>query len=322
MPKGRYFLDLNELQYKRIRLPLSRKFLHSFLWLAGTILIAFIYGKAFENRFGSPKEQKLEQEVENMKLQYSLLERELNNSMSVINGLKLSDDFRYRPILHMEPIPESFSNPGFGGVDRFSELNDYINSDLMKSYRLRVEEIRNMVNVQEESFSTIKVKTAEWIREMEYLPMISPVNVIYRRGDGVKFREVHPVYGTPQWHHGQDFNVPYGTEVYATGSGKVIEAGLNSGGFGNRVVIDHGYGFQSSYNHLSSIKVSKGMDVKRGDIVGLSGSSGTSSGPTVSAADGSLAPSPRTDCLPIIRYPRHGRSATGRGNPARFATAL
>jgi murein DD-endopeptidase MepM/ murein hydrolase activator NlpD len=250
-----------------------------FFWFAGTIAVSILYGTVFEKHFGSPKEQRLEQEVENMKLQFSLLERQFDNSMTVISGLKLSDDIRYRPILNMEIIPESFRNPGFGGVDRFRNLDGYINSDLMKSYRIRIEAMRNMVNVQSESFNSIREKTTEWIREMEYLPRISPVSVIFRRGDGLKFREIHPVLGTPQWHHGQDFNTPYGTEVFATGSGKVVQAGWNDGGFGNCVVIDHGYGFQTTYGHLSSIKVSIGMDLKRGDLVGLSGSSGTSSGP-------------------------------------------
>ncbi len=99
----------------------------------------------------------------------------------------------------------------------------------MLSFRTKIEEIRNRTTVQYESFKAIEEKKNEWKREMEYLPMISPVNVIYRLGDGMKFREKHPVLGTPQWHHGQDFSAPYGTQVYATGSGKVIEAGWNSG---------------------------------------------------------------------------------------------
>ena len=80
-------------------------------------------------------------------------------------------------------------------------------------------------------------------------------------------------------HYGQDFEVPYGTEVYATGDGIIAESGWNSGGFGNYIVIDHDYGVQTTYGHLSNIRVSKGMNVKRGDLIGLSGSSGTSSGP-------------------------------------------
>jgi murein DD-endopeptidase MepM/ murein hydrolase activator NlpD len=80
-------------------------------------------------------------------------------------------------------------------------------------------------------------------------------------------------------HYGQDFEVPSGTKVYATGDGRVIESGRNGGGFGNYVVIDHGYGLVSIYAHLSEIKVPKDINVKRGDVIGLSGSTGTSSGP-------------------------------------------
>jgi len=249
------------------------------IWFTATVLITVFYATLFQNFFGSPKEKMLNQQIENMKLQYTLASRELDNSSSIIKSLKMSDDIRYRPILEMDSIPGSFRNPGFGGVDRFRNLEGYYNTNLMKSMRVRIEEMKNMVRVQDASFKAIDAKRAEWERMYEYLPMISPVDVTIRRGDGLKFREVHPVLGTPQWHHGQDFNTPYGTEIYATGNGKVIEAGWNSGGFGNHVVIDHGYGYQSTYGHLSSIKVSKGMDVRRGDMIGLSGSSGTSSGP-------------------------------------------
>ena len=136
-----------------------------------------------------------------------------------------------------------------------------------------------MSNVQKESFKTIGERSAEWKREMDHFPGISPVNVKFRLGDSYKFREIHPVLGTPRMHNGQDFIVPYGTEVYATGDGSVIESGWNSGGFGNCIVIDHGYGLQSIYGHLSEIKVVKGQNIKRGDLIGISGSTGLSSGP-------------------------------------------
>jgi murein DD-endopeptidase MepM/ murein hydrolase activator NlpD len=196
-----------------------------------------------------------------------------------MNSLRMSDEVRYRPVFEMDSLPGSFRNPGFGGIDRLRYLNGYLNSDIMKSTRTRIEELKNMINVQDVSFKAIEERRIEWERMYEYLPMISPVDVTIKLGDGLKFREVHPVTGNPQWHYGQDFNAPYGTDVYATGAGKVIEAGWNSGGFGNYVRIDHGYGYQTIYGHLSSIKVTKGMNVKRGDLIGLTGSSGTSSGP-------------------------------------------
>jgi murein DD-endopeptidase MepM/ murein hydrolase activator NlpD len=142
-----------------------------------------------------------------------------------------------------------------------------------------MEEIKNLANVQNESFKTIAERTAEWKRELDHFPGISPVSVSFRLGDGYRFRAIHPVTGTPRMHNGQDFEVPFGTDVYATGDGSVIESGW-AGGFGNCIVIDHGYGLRTLYGHLSAIKVVKGLNVKRGDLIGISGSSGSlSTGP-------------------------------------------
>ncbi len=279
MGDKKYILDLNDLQYKQIKLPWNKKFLRLFYWFIGTILVAVLYFSIFEKIFGSPEEKVLRQELDNLKLQYSLLSRQMDNSLTTLKSLRLSDDIRYRPVLGMDNIPESFRNPGIGGVDRNEDIYGYENSGLMISLRTKIDVIKNNAIIQSESFKSISERSKEYEREMDHIPWICPVKVTIRRGDGLKFREHHPVYGTPEWHHGQDFNAPYGTEVFATGAGRVIEAGWSTGGFGNYVVIDHGYGYQTTYGHLSSIKVTKGMDVKRGDLVGLSGSTGTSTGP-------------------------------------------
>lgn len=278
MLSRKYFLDLTDLQFKRVRLHWKSKLLRGFLVLTGTIIVTIVYGAIFESLVGSSKEKGLTQNIENLRLQYSLLQREIANSKSVLADLERSDGNRYRPVLDMDSVPQSVRNMGSGGVNRFEGLDGFDNSYLMITVKRDVEDIKNKAEVQYESFKSIEERRDEWKREMEYLPMISPVNVTYRLGDGVKFREVHPVLGTPQWHHGQDFSTPYGTKVYATGSGKVIEAGWK-GGFGNCIVIDHGYGYRSTYGHLSSIRVSAGYNVKRGDMIGLTGSTGTSSGP-------------------------------------------
>lgn len=274
----KYFLDLSDLQYKQIRLPWKSRLIRLTIWALVSVAVTVLYTAIFDAVFGSPKEKMLGQEIENIKLKYSLLGRKMDNSLNILYDLELSDGNRYRPILDMDSVPSSIRKMGSGGVKRSEELDGYDNTLFMLSFRLKVEEIRNRTTIQYESFKAIEERKNEWKREMEYLPMISPVNVIYRLGDGMKFREKHPVLGTSQWHHGQDFSTPYGTEVYATGSGKVIEAGWK-GGFGNCILIDHGYGYQSTYGHLSNIKVTVGMNIKRGDLIGLSGSTGTSSGP-------------------------------------------
>ncbi|MGB4293345.1 MAG: M23 family metallopeptidase [Bacteroidales bacterium] len=221
----------------------------------------------------------LTNEIENLKLSYSILEMKFDNAFRVIEQLRLSDDGRYRPILNMDTISSSFRNPGYGGVERYNEFKNLKNAELIVDARSKLDLLKNMTKVQEESFREIEERKDEWKRENEHLPKICPVDVSIPRGDGIKFRKEHPVLGTARWHYGQDFLAPYGTEVYATGAGTVIAAGWSPNGFGYHVIIDHGYGFRTIYGHLSKIDVPVGLNVKRGDRIGLSGNSGTSSGP-------------------------------------------
>jgi murein DD-endopeptidase MepM/ murein hydrolase activator NlpD len=275
----KYILDVSDLQYKPVRLPWKQKLLRGFLWFAVSVGISILYLTLVENYFGSPKEFKLTQDIENLKLKYSLLDMKYDQAFKTIDNLRLSDDRRYRPILDMDSLPESFRRPGYGGVDRYRDLAGFVSSGIMITAHEKLDDLVNMAKVQSESFNSIGEVKMEWLRMQEYLPKICPVDPAIARGDGLKFRDVHPVLGTGRMHFGQDFNAPYGTNVYATGNGKVVAAGWNSDGFGNYVTIDHGYGYQSIYAHLSKINVSLGLNVTRGDLLGLSGNSGTSSGP-------------------------------------------
>jgi murein DD-endopeptidase MepM/ murein hydrolase activator NlpD len=275
----KYILDHSDLQYKLVRLPWTHRILRGIFWLALSGIVSLGYISYFENEFGSPKERVLQQQIEHMKLDYSILDRKFSDAFKTIHYLQQSDDIRYRPILNMDSIPSSFRNPGYGGVDRYKEFSSLANASFVVSSHQKLDLILNMAKIQEESYKAITERRDEWINEFEHIPWICPVDVSIPRGDGLKLREVHPVWGVPRWHFGQDFSCSYGTDVYATGSGKVIMAGYRDNGFGNYIVIDHGYGFQSVYGHLSKIEVSEGMNVKRGDLIGLSGNSGTSSGP-------------------------------------------
>ena len=279
MRHRKYILDPSDLQYKLIRLPWKQKLFRAFLWFAVSIGVSFVYLTVFENNFGSPKGKKLTQDIEKIKLMYSMLDRKYENGFKTINYLRLSDDERYRPILDMDSLPESYRKPGYGGVDRYRDLEGLSTSSLLISAHQKLDELNNMAKVQDESFKSIDERSIEQKREMDHMPWMSPVNVKFRLGDPYQFRQIHPILGTPRMHWGQDFCVPYGTDIYATGDGIVIESGWNSGGFGNCVVIDHGYGLQTTYGHLTEIRVVKGLNVKRGDVIGLSGSTGLSNGP-------------------------------------------
>jgi hypothetical protein len=277
--EGKYFFDSDNLEYRKVKTAPGKKMLRFTLWFAGSIVLFLLYRHLVVTYVGSPKEIHLMNQIETARLDLMVLERNMDRTIEHLGDLRLSDDRRYRPVLKMDTLPGYLRQMASGGIERHSDLLGFMNSDLLLSMRRKMDEIELMSRLQAESFEVVNERTTEWKRQMEYLPMISPVNVSFRLGDGLKFREVHPVHGNPQWHHGQDFRCPIGTPVYATGAGTVIEAGWSSGGFGNYVVIDHGYGFRTTYGHLSQVKTTRGTSVRRGELIGLSGTTGISSGP-------------------------------------------
>jgi hypothetical protein len=162
MFKKKYFLDLTDLQFKQVKLPLKSKLFRFFLWFLASVAVTVFYTTVFSDLFGSSKERMLVQDIENLKLKFSLLGMSMDNSLKILNDLKLSDEHRYRPVLEMDSIPSSVRKMGFGGTDRYDELEGYNNSSLLISMRKKVDEIKNMTTVQFESFKSVEKKKNEW----------------------------------------------------------------------------------------------------------------------------------------------------------------
>jgi len=95
---------------------------------------------------------------------------------------------------------------------------------------------------------------------------------------GFNLKRFHPVLKKTRPHYGTDFGAPTGTPIRAVGQGRVVHAGRN-GGHGRFVKIEHPGGYQSSYSHLSRIKVRHGQTIKQGDIIGNVGATGLATGP-------------------------------------------
>jgi hypothetical protein len=125
--KHKYFLDLSDLQYKKIRLPWKSKLIRFTLFSVAALAATFIYSSVFNGTFGSPKEKKLGQEIENLKLKYSIMGMSINNALNTLSDLELSDGNRYRPVLDMDSVPASMRNMGSGGVEKYDELVGYFN---------------------------------------------------------------------------------------------------------------------------------------------------------------------------------------------------
>lgn len=270
---ARYYLD-NDLIYKRIRYTFFQKIIRIFLVFLISLLIGAIYNIIYYHFAGSHKEEILKERLEEAQLNYVILHSRFNSISEQIKGIQSSDEF-YRNILDL----------GYFNYSPFSRIpEEYRYFENFPQYEIiipayqRFDTIEYLTEKEEASFYEIEKATQRWIHYIEHIPYISPVNVSIRRGDGLKFREKHPILGRPAWHHGQDFSAPMGTPVYATGAGKVIYTGYDKG-FGNFIKIDHGYGYQTIYGHLSEFKIKTNQEVKRGDLIALSGSTGYSTGP-------------------------------------------
>jgi murein DD-endopeptidase MepM/ murein hydrolase activator NlpD len=279
LKRRKYVFDAANLQYLQHKRKPGEKFLRFTLWFSLSVILTLFYSFVFHRIAGSPKQELLEKRIDEIKLSYSLLERKIDVSSALIADLRASDNYAYRPVLDLQLIPENISEGGSGGTFKFGDLTGYMNSDMMISVRSKFEDLRTETNIQYNSLTELTEKAADWKEMWAHLPYIRPVNVTMRLGDGLKFRDVHPVLGSPRWHFGQDFRCPVGTEVYATGAGVVYFAGNEHDGFGNKVVIDHGYGYRTIYGHLSEWKVKRGDKVTRGDLIAISGNTGVTTGP-------------------------------------------
>jgi hypothetical protein len=279
MASTKYKFNPDSLSFDKVRLGARALFFRLLAYFTGSLLIAIVYWIIYAAFFDTPKEKALQREVEQMSIQYDLIQREMAGIENVIAGLEKTDDDLYRSIFEAEPIPSTLREGGSGGVNRYSALEGYTNSNLVIETAARLDKIRNRVYVQSRSFEDLMVLAKKKQEMLRSVPAIFPVsNKDLKRtasGFGIK---INPFYSIKKLHNGMDFTAPEGTEVYATGNG-VIRAVLKiKRGFGNNVIIDHGFGYTSTYAHLSSFNNLKvGQKVKRGDIIGYVGNTGISS---------------------------------------------
>ena len=277
MPPTKYKFDPDALSFDKIRLGLRTLFLRSLAFFAGSVLIAMVYWVAFASFFDSPKEKALKREVEQMTIQYDLIHREMADVENVLVDLQKTDDNLYRTIFEAEPIPSTLRDGGIGGVNRYEALEGYNNSKLVIETANRLDKIRKKVYVQSKSYDEL-IKLAKDKEEMlKSVPAIIPISNkdLTRTASGYGWR-IHPIYKISKFHYGMDFTAPLGTDVYATGNGTVIGMVSSQRGFGKHIIIDHGFGYSSVYAHLSNFNVRIGQKVKRGDIIGYVGNTGTS----------------------------------------------
>ncbi len=280
MANIKYKFNPESLRYDKIRLGFKAMFLRSLAYFIGSLFIALIYGFIFTVFVDSPKEKALKREIEQMTIQYNLIHREMGNLEKVLGQLQETDDNLYRTIFEAEPIPSTLREGGTGGINRYKELEGFDNSRVVIETTKRLDKIRKQIYLQSKSFDELKDLAVRKEDMLRSIPAILPISNkdLTRTASGFGFR-VHPIYKIIKFHSGMDFTAPTGTDVYSTGSGVVSDVLKSQRGLGNHIIIDHGFGYSSIYAHLDGFNVRQGQKVKRGDVIGYVGNTGTSVAP-------------------------------------------
>jgi len=280
MPKIKYKFDPDSLSYERIILSPLQKLFRLLKRIAGLTVIASILITILSVFFDTPEERQQKRENKQLLSQYEILNGKLQRMELTMEQIKDRDDNIYRTIFGAEPIPTSVREAGFGGINRYRELEGYSNSELVINTSLKLEKMVRKLDVQWKSYNEVINLAKEKETFLASLPAISPLSGkdLTRFASGYGFR-IHPIYRTKKMHTGIDLTAPTGTVIYASGDGRIESAEYTLGGYGKRIIIDHGFGFKTLYAHLNDIRVKTGTYVKRGEIIGTVGSSGRSTAP-------------------------------------------
>lgn len=280
MKKIKYYYNTNTLRYEKLETPLRVKLLRVLGFISAAIVTALIIVSVAYRYFPSANEKRLLQQNEVLRENYLVLDEQTRKLNQRMGELENRDNEIYRAIFEANPIPDSAREAEIAqqkemrlvmGMNRF-ELESSVSSTIVR--------LASRINSQEKSYSQI----TEFIKNKEQLlaatPAIQPVSnsELKRVASGFGYR-IDPIYKTTRFHAGLDFTAPQGTPIYATANGVVKIAGNMGNGYGNHVIINHGYGYETVYGHMFKVKSRPGQRVKRGEIIGYVGSTGKSTGP-------------------------------------------
>ena len=282
MARSRYHFDPDSLSFDRIKLGFKGLIMRLITYFFAGLVVSVAFYFAFTKFFDSPKERILKRENEQMKLQIEILGKKLDQMSPVLDNLCLRDEYIYRTIFEAEPISSSIREAGFGGVNRYSDLEGFDNSELVIRTEKKLDKLMKRIYVQSKSYDEV-IKLADNNKEMwKCIPCMQPVKNkgLERTSSGFGWR-IHPWYKIKIFHYGFDFAAPIGTEIYATGDGTVLVTENSLRGYGKKIEIDHGFGIKTLYGHMSEFKVKPGQKVTRGTVIGLVGNTGLSTGPHV-----------------------------------------
>ncbi len=280
MANVKYRFNPESLNYYKVESTFGQKLKRFFTYFAASLFVAIIYYVVFASFFDLPKEKGLKRQISELNANYHVFSQQLSRIETVIQDMQERDDNIYRTIFEAEPINKSVRDAGFGGSDRYKEYEKISDGELVGQTARRLDQLMSKVVIQSKSYDELIEFAKNYSSEIASIPAIQPISNkdLTRTASGWGWR-IHPIYKIRKFHYGMDFTSPTGSDVYATGDGVVEEIESSRRGYGNKIVLDHGFGYKTLYAHLDKFNVRKGQKVKRGDVIGYVGNTGLSTAP-------------------------------------------
>jgi len=279
----KYDLNPDTLVYEARKISGKVRAIYTIVFFAvGLSMSAFyfwLYLSVFQ--FKAPKSMILERHNLEWRTKVTIMNRELDKCESSMHALQLRNDDIYRSIFGLSAIPKEVVYAGFGGVERYAFLDNVGEDGALKNTYMRLDRLTKQAYVQSKSFDEVMLLSKRAGDMASCVPAILPINPqdgSYRISSSYGGR-TDPVHGGWRFHSGVDFATKMGNPVFATGDGVVESVKFQFFGYGNMVIIDHGFGYKTKYAHLCAATVTEGMKVNRGTCIGGVGNTGKSTGP-------------------------------------------
>jgi len=280
MKKIKYYYNTHTLRYEKLVTPFRVKLLRVFAFLATAFVTAALISYFAFQFVGSPNEKFLRLQNQALQEDFEDLRDSVQQIQMKMAELERRDNTVYRSIFEASPLPDSARAIFLEKQKEIARVESMSNNELVRSIATAIVSLKNRIAAQNASYREIGNLINNKEKLLAATPAIQPVSNkdLNRIASGFGYR-IDPIYKTVKFHAGLDFTAPQGTPIYATADGVVKTAGFSDGGYGNHVVINHGYGYETLYGHMYRVKVRAGKTVKRGDLIGYVGNTGKSTGP-------------------------------------------
>lgn len=277
---AKYYFNPETLQYEKIEGSVKELVLGFLKFTLLVVILLVVIFRISEDVIQSPKHKKLLAEREQLSYELQLLNRSMINYNGFLERIAHNDDHLYRVFFEVDPLPYTKREAGTGGSQQYRDLLSKPEPELLISAYSNLDKISRQLVIQSKSFDEVIELARTKEQRMAAKPSIQPVSIgeLTRFGSAFGMR-IHPILKDYRHHDGIDLTAPTGTKIYSTADGIVVQASYTTGGYGRKIMIDHGFGYKTLYGHCQKILVEPGQRVKRGEVIGLVGNTGLSTRP-------------------------------------------